>query len=247
MIALAYPVTAGGEPGRLNAASVARIAGELRWQIVGASSKPPSLETLVARTGRLRVNDVEIRLSWDLDGDVSDEAGRPVLGACLHEPEEPDTVMIYVNSKRLDGCPEVLRSTAAHELAHAVFDMPAALGGRARRAFRTRTDQARAKAGAPIDWAEWRADEFMGAFLVPPEQLARALAREASTFDLRLGWRADRNGRPTPFVDADARDLRVGWLADQLAEFFGVTGPFMATRLRRSGLVGRPCALGARP
>lgn len=59
------------------------------------------------------------------------------LGVCENDPELPDTVMISVNASLLAHQPEVIRSTAAHEFAHAIFDMPAAMGGNIRRTFRT--------------------------------------------------------------------------------------------------------------
>lgn len=243
MIAIDYPVGIGGEPGRISAGGLALIASSLRRQLGSGRFQAPTTEALAARAVCVLVNGRELRLAWDIEGDVRDEEGAQVLGACVHDPAEPETVMIYVNGRLLEDRPEVLRSTAVHELAHAVFDMPAALGGRARRAFRSTTEQVRAAPDAPIDWAEWRADEFMGAFLVPPDRLARLLTKEAPTFDLRFGWRHDRFGKPVPFIDAEPRDERVGWLVDHLAETFGVTAPFMATRLRRGGLIGRPRGL----
>ena len=117
--------------------------------------------------------------------------------------------------------------------------MPAAFDGPARRAFRTSVDQAKAAPGSVIDWVEWRADEFMGAFLVPPDRLARAVARQAGAMELRLGWRLDKSGRTAPFIDDHPLSERMGWLVDDLAETFGVSAPFIAARLRRGGLVGR--------
>jgi hypothetical protein len=112
--------------------------------------------------------------------------------------------------------------------------MPAAIGKGAGRAFRSRIGSR--PEGAPIDWREWRADEFMGAFLTPPRQLARAFAREAGELGLQLRWRGTEI--PTPSLSPGA----VGWstidgIAGSLAEQFGVSESFIGVRLRRYGLV----------
>jgi Zn-dependent peptidase ImmA (M78 family) len=248
MIAFNYPVTPTGEPERMSAAAIAALARALRERVAGSRVRQPSLDAIIARTAALSVNGRRMRMAWDIEHDVSDDNGQPVLGACLHDPVEPDTVMIYVNGERLAERPEVLRSTAVHELAHAVFDMPSALGGPARRAFRTIASQEAtvpARQG-PIDWAEWRADAFMGSFLVPPHLLVKAVARIAGAIPLRLSWRQDRLGGAAPFIDGDPRSEGVGWLIDELAEEFGVSLPFITMRLRRGGIIGQRVGAGER-
>jgi hypothetical protein len=189
------------------------------------------------------------------------------LGVCENDPELPDTVMISVNASLLAHQPEVIRSTAAHEFAHAIFDMPAILqagpawlaahgnaqigvadfggGGNIRRTFRTSVAPAIAKPGAPIDWVEWRADEFMGAFLVPADKLARVLPKHASALDLPFRWRAAPDGRSVPFVDLDPSEGTLGLLVDDLAEAFGVTAAFMSVRLAKGGFIGRRFETGS--
>ncbi len=135
--------------------------------------------------------------------------------------------------------PRPARSTAAHEFAHAIFDMPAAMGGDIRRTFRTSVAPAIARPCAPIDWVEWRADEFMGAFLVPADKLARLLPKHASALDLPFRWRAAPDGRSVPFVDLDPSEGTLGLLVDDLAEAFSVTAAFMSVRLAKGGFIGR--------
>ena len=183
------------------------------------------MAALIAKTARLVVNGKPINLSWGLDRPIHDENGHEALGVCENDPELPDTVMISVNASLLAHQPEVIRSTAAHEFAHAIFDMPAAMGGNIRRTFRTSVAPAIAKPGAPIDWVEWRADEFMGSFLVPADKLARVLPKHASALDLPFRWRAAPDGRSVPFVDIDPSEGTLGLLVDDLAETFGVTSP----------------------
>ena len=66
------------------------------------------------------------------------------------------------------------------------------MGGNIRRSFRSSVAPATPKPGSLIDWVEWRADEFMGAFLVPADRLARVLPKHASALDLPFRWRGPR-------------------------------------------------------
>jgi hypothetical protein len=239
VLAITYPSTAAGDPHRLSAKAIASIASDIRSRLFGIQPRPVDVPALIAKTVRLVVNGKPITLSWGLDRPIHDENGHEALGVCENDPELPDTVMISVNASMLAHQPEVIRSTAAHEFAHAIFDMPAAMGGNIRRTFRTSVAPAIAKPGAPIDWVEWRADEFMGAFLVPADKLARVLPKHASALDLPFRWRAAPDGRSVPFVDLDPSEGTLGLLVDDLAEAFGVTAAFMSVRLAKGGFIGR--------
>lgn len=239
VLAIAYPSTAAGDPHRLSAQKIASIASDIRSRLFGIQPRPVDVAALIAKTARLVVNGKPITLSWGLDRPIHDENGHQALGVCENDPELPDTVMISVNASLLAHQPEVIRSTAAHEFAHAIFDMPAAMGGNIRRTFRTSVAPAIAKPGAPIDWVEWRADEFMGAFLVPADKLARVLPKHASALDLPFRWRAAPDRRSVPFVDIDPSEGTLGLLVDELAEAFGVTAAFMSVRLAKGGFIGR--------
>lgn len=239
VLAIAYPSTAAGDPHRLSAKAIASIASDIRSRLFGIQPRPVDVAALIAKTARLVVNGKPITLSWGLDRPIHDENGHEALGVCENDPELPDTVMISINTSLLAHQPEVIRSTAAHEFAHAIFDMPAAMGGNIRRTFRTTAAPAIARPGAPIDWVEWRADEFMGAFLVPADKLARVLPKHASALDLPFRWRAAPDGRSVPFVDLDPSEGTLGLLVDDLAEAFGVTAAFMSVRLAKGGFIGR--------
>jgi len=239
VLAIAYASTAAGDPHRLSAQAIARIASDIRTRLFVVQPRPVDVAALIAKTARLVVNGKPITLSWGLDRPIHDENGHEALGVCENDPELPDTVMISINTSLLAHQPEVIRSTAAHEFAHAVFDMPAAMGGNIRRTFRTTAAPAIARPGAPIDWVEWRADEFMGAFLVPADKLARVLPKHASALDLPFRWRAAPDGRSVPFVDLDPSEGTLGLLVDDLAEAFGVTAAFMSVRLAKGGFIGR--------
>lgn len=245
VLAIAYPSTAAGDPHRLSTQKIASIASDIRSRLFGIQPRPVDVPALIAKTARLVVNGKPITLSWGLDRPIHDENGHEALGVCENDPELPETVMISVNASLLAHQPEVIRSTAAHEFAHAIFDMPAAMGGNIRRTFRTSVAPAIARPGAPIDWVEWRADEFMGAFLVPADKLARVLPKHASALDLPFRWCAAPDGRSVPFVDLDPSEGTLGLLVDDLAEAFGVTAAFMSVRLAKGGFIGRRFETGS--
>lgn len=233
-IRVEYPCFASGEPARLSAEGIRAVGADLRRQLLGMVVRPLDTAALFRRASKLRVNGRALGIVWDMDHPVHDDGGEAVLGVCEHDPQEPAEVMISLNAQLLAAQPELLRSTAAHELGHAVFDMPAAMAKGTVRAFRSRAD-ARAPE-APIDWREWRADEFMGAFLTPRRQLTRAFTREAAGYGIPLRWRGGEI--PTPWISAAV----VGWgvvdsLAGALAEEFGVSESFIGVRLRKYGLV----------
>lgn len=232
-IALAYPSLPGGGPRPLSRPRVAALAAEVRRKLFGAAPKPVEVGALARKTGRLRINGRPLNLCWDWEHAVHDPEGAPVLGCCEHDPAMPETVMISLNGEALGDSPEVLRSTAAHELGHAIFDMPAAIAAGRGRAFRL--GQAEPRARRPIDWAEWRADEFMGEFLVPGAMLAKALAREAAEHSVGLRWR-DRDGFARPSIHRP-EPAALDSLTGALAERFGVSGAFMAVRLARNGFL----------
>jgi Zn-dependent peptidase ImmA (M78 family) len=232
MIEIAYSSFGSGEPRPMKAAAIRGIAAALRRQVFAGQAKPIDVTEFARRTGWLRINGRTIRVFWDLAHKVHDGKGVAVLGICEHDPQEPGAVMISLNADLVDE-PELWRSTAAHEFGHAVFDMPAAIGGGARQTFRTRRDSDRT--AAPMDWREWRADEFMGAFLVPPYQLAKAFARSASTAGIPLRWKG-ASKLSTPAVVAHEADVdAIGAITDMLAEEFGVSSAFMSVRLRKCG------------
>lgn len=240
VFAIAYPRAAEGGPQRLNRGAIAALAGDIRGRLFGLQPKPIDIGALIARTRQIVVNGEAITLSWGLDRPVHDEAGHEALGACETDPDLPGTVFISINASLLAHQPEIIRSAAAHEFAHAIFDMPAAISGQHRRAFRTPFAASLPRPDAAIEWAEWRADEFMGAFLAPAERIARIIPKHASALGLPLRWRASAGGPSIPFLDLDPSEGTLGLLVDSLAESFGVTAAFMSVRLAKGGFIGRP-------
>ena len=238
-IVIDYPATAAGEPRPMNAAFLGGRAGALRRELFGVRAGPIEVAELAAKTKRLVVNGRRMRIAWDIEHDVRDNKGKPVLGLCEVDADAPDTVMISISGARLIDRPELFRSTAVHELAHAIFDMPAALGRKSRKAVYASGAETPSVGGGRIDWTEWRANEFMGAFLVPVQQLARALAKQAGAMGIPLRWRSGPGGLPVPLLDLDACTEAAGWVVDALAELFGVSPDFMAVRLKKGGFIAR--------
>ena len=232
---IGYSCFASGEPVRLSAAGIRAVGDELRRRLFGFAIRPLDVSELARRTAGLSVNGRRLRIAWDMGNAVHDEVGDPVLGVCEHDPSKSGTVLISLNADILGDQPELLRSTAAHELGHAIFDLPAAMDARTARAIRSRGEVLARK--EPIDWKEWRADEFMGSFLSPRRKLARSLAREAPQHGAPLRW-SEEDGVTVPFIQAG----EAGWQAIEgitgaIAEELGLTAAFLGVRLRKCGLV----------
>jgi hypothetical protein len=231
MIEIAYPSHPSGEPRPMKAAVVEHVATKVRSKLFKGAAKRIDVSELVRRAVNLDINGRKVQLNWDIGHAVHKE-GREILGICEYDPQEPHSVMISIH-RDLAQEPELFRSTAVHELAHAIFDMPAGIGGMARRVFRTKANLKRT--GAVIDWREWRADEFMGAFLVPRYLLSKAFARCVTGTGLRLRWRGD-DKLPLPTILArETAAEAIDGITDLLAEEFGVSPAFMAVRLGKYG------------
>lgn len=162
--------------------------------------------------------------------------------------------MVAANGRiGLDDRPEFAASTAAHELGHAVFEAPAwaiacrrperiAAGGR--RVFRrVTTDERHFHPAGPKNeefWAEYRANEFMGGLLVPPDLLHRTLVMNARRSGVPLtNGSAGHAGKPGyPVIDGQRwnEEGQDGFL-ENLAETFGVSSAFIGVRLRKYRLV----------
>ncbi len=255
-IRVSYPHYRSREPRPMKTEAIWRIAAEVRRQAAFAPAwRQLDPQAAIDRTRRLGVNGVVFDVIWDIAGTVHDEDGRVVMGVCEHDSDEPDQVMISLNRGILGERPDLLRSTTGHELGHAVFDMPAAVleerqlrlnlgdGPVVRRAFRIVSPgpehlRDSRSAGGPMDWREWRANEFMGAFLAPPDPLHRHLLRLAGQAGLPVAFRPHRGKPGYPVVDArdlDGADLQP--VADALADEFGLSEAFIWRRLVKHRLL----------
>jgi hypothetical protein len=77
----------------------------------------------------------------------------------------------------------------------------------------------------------------MGAFIVPLDRLANAVARQAGAMDMPFRWRSGPNGLPLPSIAGDRDADMIDCLVESLADSFGVSPAFMAVRLKKGGFV----------
>lgn len=242
---LSYPHnTATGAPARLEAPHIWSVATALRRTLFGdLAVHPVPADTLAAVASHLVVNGREVGLAWDVDHPVHDDDGAPVMGVCESDADCPGQALLSINGPLLANAPELAASTAAHELGHAVFDIPATLPGpgHPRRAYRhaVRAESQLEAARAQRDsfWSEYRANEFMGALLAPPALLHRQLLRLATEEGLRRAHRPNRGRRGLPVVMASARGDTMSGIVAALAGDFGVSDRFIRVRLDRYQLV----------
>lgn len=225
-----------GAPRGLTAEAIRAVATQVRAQV---ARDPDSLSlttpALLQASQRVVVNGRAISVVWDLSHAVHDETGKPVLGICATEPDEPGCAYVSVNAKLTANRPDLELSTAAHELAHVLFDVPAALhaGGSLYRAV--------AASAAALErqsrGAEGRANEFMGALLTPPVALHTRMLALARNEGMRFA-RGPHQGRPgSPILSTENPPEMIGGLLAALSCEFGVSDRFVEVRLRRYGLL----------
>ena len=236
-IAIVYPAAAALSP-RLDAAAstIRAVAAQVRRQVPREpDSLALTLPALIDACRAVEVNGQRLAVSWELGRALRDEFGQTVLGLCDIDAHEPGWAYIAVSGPMTANRPDLALSTAAHELGHLLFDVPAALARGAQRYHAVASSpRALERQGRG---AEARANEFMGALLAPPVPLHTRLLAYARSEGLRL-CRGPHQGRPaSPIVAAgNPHDALAGVLA-ALAGDFGVSERFIAVRLSRYGLV----------
>jgi hypothetical protein len=220
----------------LSTTEIRAVAAQARRQLLGGSAElAVPLSAIVAAAAKICVNEWAFSVQWDLTQPLRDQAGRAVLGICDVDPAEPGWAYVSIDGPTVSSRPDLALSTAAHELGHLLFDVPHEMDGGSRR-YRAVARCASALEGTNRG-AEGRANEFMGALLVPPVPLHTRLLALARGEGLRLA-RAPHEGRPASPVLAGGNpaDTVAGVLA-ALALEFGVTERFIAVRAARYGLV----------
>lgn len=225
-----------GAPHALTAQAIWAVAAQLRRAVVRHDSAwALRADALVQATTRLEVNRRQITADWDFAHAVHDEDGQPVLGICETDPAAPGLALVSINASMMANRPELALSTAAHEIGHIVFDVPAAVDQPARR-YRSVTSGPGCLDRATL-LSERRANEFMGAVLVPPAPLHLRLVAHARSEKLRM-VHAPNHGRPGSRVLAhDTPSDALAGVVAALAGDFGVSDRFIAVRLQRYRLI----------
>ena len=246
---------------------VAELASETRQQLVDSGTDAITLDVLRS-IERMNVNGISFALWVGVDQPVTDEDGNAVLGVCEFDPDASmDAAVLSVTHVCEIASPELVLSTFAHELGHAVFDAPAwiheaAQGAglfddpelTARKAYRTTTPDAEhlskpkpapvqnTEIEASIRFAEFRANEFMGSLLVPRQHLMRSVENLAEQHKVTI--------TRSPSLDPDFPGMGMTLTAKStfgfdgmdpllkaLATRFGVTPKFIRVRMDRYGLL----------
>lgn len=224
---------ANAAPAKLSAAEVWSVARAVRRQLApDCSVRKLQLEDLAESIEGSEVNGIVFEVAWDLEHAVLNLGGKPVMGVTEYDKASPDCVMVSVNGPMLASAEALMRSTIAHELGHVVFDAPGWIRvPPLAPAYSTASEKSR-------DPRETRANEFMGALLVPP-MLARVdLQRQAKR--ARLAASVHPSSVVPGAVAYDALRLdrdAVEEVIFALAERYGVSESFLRVRLDRYDLL----------
>ena len=249
-LSLNYPASF---PDRRNADDAPRfwlIANMLRRQVFPQEpDQPLEASDMPKLFPAVIVNGKAIDIAWDFQHQVHDAGGLEVYGVCETDPEVPGTANVCINGPLLHTRPDIMLSTAAHELGHVVFDIPEAVDGdgAAYRQYRSAeaTDKAFRNAAA-ISFSEWRANEFMGALLAPALAVHRRMLHHARNERLAI-IRSRNAGHPAwPVLSGDNDPEAVAGLTEVLAQEFGVSPRFMSVRLDQYKLITRRSRRGGR-
>lgn len=263
-VSVRYRSQAGtAKPLYLSNDEVREVAADVRRQLQPAADGCRLTAETLLQIQTVRANDACLEVCWSTDYPVTNERGDPVLGVCEYEHcGLPDTALISVNPE-LTGDNKGLRlGTLAHELGHAIFDapgwrmiscqsgLPGLCGEPIHRVFRTVTaDEDHLSGPAPKagerQFDEWRANEFMGALLVPRDLLAGRLQNHAEAIDIPLEAEPGQGAmlfsqgvkRIAAEIDRRRYAFKMAVLLNSLAEDFGVSLKFIRVRLLRYGLV----------
>lgn len=242
-------------PHPISARDVGQVAGEVRRQLGYTSGAPLKVDhhELVEGVRLVQVNGLRLRIEWALDAPVTDDNGAPALGSCEFDLSLPQHALVYVNTQEIGSREYLERSTTLHEFGHAIFDSPGWIVANRKgqlkisngppRVFRFVTTCEehfcnRSGESADIDWSEFRANEFMGAFLAPECSLRDSLYRLCRNMGVPLvngdpGLPA--GARQADFSGRHGSDLE--YAVCELARERGLSPSFIRVRLKKYGLV----------
>lgn len=249
-IVLAYPHNQQSmEPKRMRAQAIWQVAEAARRQICVPRHRPKvDVDRLISRTRNMQVNGLAFETRWELGSAITDDLGNPVLGATEYDQSCPLTALLYLNRELVGDQDDLARSTAAHELGHAVFDAPSWIWRMREQSLQSSTSSPRcfqptspaeAPAESGMDWQEWRTNEFMGGFLAPRRLVHLHMHKRAAALGIPMV--SASHDDELPLVNGPKAGFdRLEALATELAELFGVSIAFMQVRLRKYGLIATP-------
>ena len=227
-------------PDRLTAAEVWAVAHAVRAQLAEDRFKRClAIEQLVDQLSRLEINEVGFDVAWDLDHRVFKPGGKEVMAVTEYDRASPDCVLVSVNGPKLRNQDTLMRSTIAHELGHIVFDAP----GWVLIPPSAPVHAGLTSFGRKNDPRETRANEFMGALLVPSSLLRTDLQRQVKRHRFAPSARPSTVVCGAPAYDATCLDSdAIDEVIFGLAERYGVSESLMRVRLDRYDLLrtGRP-------
>jgi hypothetical protein len=105
---------------------VRRVAADVRGQLVFATDAHRLTRDHLRAIGTIQANGVRLGVCWSTDYPVTNEQDEAVLGVCEYDHRGmPDTALISVKPDLTRDNDGLLLGTLAHELGHAIFDVPA--------------------------------------------------------------------------------------------------------------------------
>lgn len=212
------------------------VAAQLRAAVPRKDSRwALSAVDLTRAASAMVINARPVRADWDFSHAVHDEDGYPVLGICETDPAAPGMALVSVNATMVTNRPDLALSTLAHEVGHIVFDVPAAIGQQARR-YRSVTATPSCLARA-TQLSERRANEFMGAVLVPATALHLRLVAHARAERLRMVHARHYGRQGCRVLARDTPPDALAGLQAALAGDFGVSERFIGVRMQRYRLI----------
>lgn len=228
------------EPVQLTNREIWGVAQQVRSQLGDPLNRQLELSGVEDRAGRFEVNGIRYNAIWDFDHDVRNARDEEVLGVTEYHDATPLHVLVSINGPRLNSAENLLRSTIAHELGHVVFDAPAWLALRGDAFVQVASEIA---PGPTAQWnpMEVRANEFMGALLVPASLIRVDWLRLAKRNRLPVSERPSQVILGAPAVDGRSLDPDAAMeLMFELSELYGVSADFIRVRLARYDLLRTP-------
>lgn len=229
------------EPVQLSGREIWAVAHQVRNQLQGdALQRRLELSTVEEKAALFEVNGIRYGVLWDFEHDVRNAQNDEVMGVTEYHHATPLHVLVSINGPRLKESETLLRSTVAHELGHVVFDAPGWLAVRGEAFVQV------ASAFNPGPSAKWnpmevRANEFMGALLVPAPLMRVDWLRAVKRNRLPLSAKPSQVITGAPAVDGTALDPETGIeLMFSLSELYGVSPDFIRVRLARYDLLRTP-------